>query len=421
MSDYISMNHAELLAERESLQKQYEEFVKKGLKLDMSRGKPAPNQLDLSNALLEITDYIDQNGTDTRNYGMLEGCGEAREYFAQQLGASVEETIVSGASSLNIMYLAIQLGMYHGFAGTPWSKDGTPLKFLCPAPGYDRHFRITEVFGFELITVPMTPSGPDMDIVEELVKDPAVKGMWCVPVYSNPDGYVYSEKTVQRMAAMQTADPTFKIMWDNAYMVHHLTTEQCSCPNILQECRKAGCEDRPIMFCSTSKITFAGAGVCAMAASRANIKAMLELMFPMTISYNKVNQLRHVRFLKQQGMQAHMQRHADILKPKFDAVVTTLNESLGSCGSIARWTQPKGGYFISLYVMDGCAKKVVELCKQAGVVLTGAGAAYPYGKDPADTHIRIAPTYPPIEELKVAAQLLCIATRLVSVEKLIEK
>ncbi len=419
MADYLGMDASALKAEQMRLQKSYDDFKAKGLKLDMSRGKPGPEQLELSMDLLDIKDYKDESGLDTRNYGGLEGTPEAREFFAQLLGAQPQQTVVGGSSSLSLMYSVIDMGWRRGILGAkPW-KDCEKIKFLCPSPGYDRHFRITEDFGFELIIVPMTADGPDMDVVEKLVQDEAVKGMWCVPVYSNPDGYVYSDEVVRRMASMKTAADDFLIMWDNAYMVHHLTDTQHTCANILSECSAAGNENRAVMFCSTSKVTFAGAGVSAVAASEANIDALKKHLFPMLISYDKMNQLRHVRYLKSVGMAQHMKKHAEVLAPKFKQVEDTLCAELGECGNIARWTQPKGGYFTSLYVMDGCAKRVVQLCKEAGVVLTGAGAAFPYGKDPNDNHIRIAPSYPSPAELEKAAQVLCIAVRMASIESLL--
>lgn len=418
MADYLAMSREQLQAEQKSLSDAYIALTEKGLKLDMSRGKPAPDQLDLSNGLFEITDYIDEDGVDTRNYLKLEGIDEARRYFAGLLGATMEEVMAGGNSSLMMMYNMVDMGCHFGFGEKPW-KTGETIKFLCPSPGYDRHFRVSQEFGFELVSVDMTPDGPDMDQVEKLVQDEAVKGIWCVPVYSNPDGYVYSDETVRRLAAMETAAPDFKIFWDNAYLVHHLTSVKYTCANILEECKKAGHADRPLLFCSTSKITFAGAGVCAMAASASNMEKIKKYYFPMCISFDKLNQLRHTRFLKKVGLDDHMKKHAAILAPKFQKVQDTLQAQLGPCGAIARWTDPKGGYFISLYTLDGCAKRVVELCKQAGVVLTGAGAAYPYGKDPHDSHIRIAPSYPSVEELAAAAEVLCVATRLASVEKLL--
>lgn len=422
MADYLSMDKAALENEHVALKARYDEFLTKGLKLDMSRGKPAPAQLDLSLGLFGMTEYIDEDGTDTRNYGNLEGIGEARRFFCQLMGAKPEETIVAGNSSLDTMYTMVDLGWRFGFKpdAKPW-KDCGNIKFICVVPGYDRHFRVTESFGFELVSVPMLPTGPDMDAVEKLVQDESVKGIWCVPVYSNPDGYTYSDETVRRLASMQCAAEDFRIFWDNAYGVHHLTDGPEACLSILAECQKAGTEDRALMFCSTSKITFAGAGVSALAASPANRARFSQFLVPMTIGYDKVNQLHHVRFLKQEGgVAAHMKKHAALIAPKFAEVIAQLREELMPCGTIARWTEPKGGYFISLFVTPGCAKRIVQLCKEAGVVLTGAGAAYPYGEDPDDHHIRIAPTYPPVEELAVAAELLCICTRMASVEKLLE-
>lgn len=422
MANYLAMETAALLSEKENLLQQYEAMQKKGLSLDMSRGKPEADQLSLSDGMQSITVTLDAKGNDTRNYGLLEGVPEAREFFAEILGAKEEETFVGGNSSLMLMYNMIDFGWRKGFPDSPkpWKDCGT-IKFLCPSPGYDRHFRITEDFGFELITVDMTPDGPDMDQVEKLVQDEAVKGIWCIPVYSNPDGYVYSDQTVQRLAAMKTAAPDFKIFWDNAYVVHHLTQKKNTCANILDACRAAGCETRPLMFCSTSKITYAGAGVGAMAACPQNLKAAAQYMFAMTIGFDKVSQLRHVWFLKQVGLEQQMAKHAAMIGPKFQSVIDSFHKELDSCGEIARWTEPEGGYFISLYVMKGCAKRVVELCKDAGVVLTGAGAAYPYGKDLNDTHIRIAPTYPSAQQLAEATEVLCTAIRLASIEKLLTR
>jgi DNA-binding transcriptional MocR family regulator len=333
-----------------------------------------------------------------------------------------EEVIVGGNSSLQLMYYLIDLGWRQGFVDSPrpW-RHYNSLKFLCPVPGYDRHFRVTEYFGFQMINIPMTENGPDMDMVEELVKkDDSVKGIWCVPVYSNPDGYCYSDETVRRLARMQTAAPDFKIIWDNAYIVHHLTDEICECPNILTECKAAGNAERPLIFCSTSKITYPGAGVAALAASESNIQNILQNMMPMIISFDKMNQLRHVQFLKdKQGVLEHMKKHRAILEPKFNLVKETFAAQLSPCGEIAHWTNPKGGYFLSLYVEEGCAKRVAQLCKDAGLTLTGAGASFPYGLDPKDEHLRIAPTYPKLAELEKASMLLTICVRLATVEKLL--
>lgn len=423
MADYFAMDSQQRTQELDSLRKVYEEYAAKGLKLDMSRGKPAPEQLDLSMDLLTITDYKGETGIDSRNYGNLEGMPEARRFFADILGAQPDEVIVGGNSSLNMMYYLIDLGWRLGFADSPaaWNACSRP-KFLCPVPGYDRHFRVTEYFGFELIPVPMLPTGPDMDYVEALVKDAAVKGIWCVPLYSNPDGYSYSDETVRRLAAMETAASDFRIMWDNAYCVHHLTDTHDVILNMLEECRKAGHEDRVLMFCSLSKVTFPGAGVAAMAASRRNIDYILKNMFPMIISFDKVNQIRHVRFLKDMdGLTAHMEKHRALLEPKFRSVLSILDENLSDCGNIARWTKPNGGYFLSLYTLSGCAKRTVQLCREAGVVLTGAGAAYPYGVDPEDSNIRIAPTFPPLDELETASRLLCVCVRIATLEKLLQR
>lgn len=423
MADYFEMDRQQLEAEHEALQALYKEYQSRGLKLDMSRGKPCPEQLDLSMDMLKLEDYRGDNGTDSRNYGLLEGMPEARVFFADLMGVQPEEVIVGGNSSLSLMYYLIDLGCRQGFVDSPdnWN-GGKKRKFICPVPGYDRHFRVTEYFGFELLSVPMTPDGPDMNQVEELVKDPTVKGIWCVPVYSNPDGYTYSDEAVRRLAQMETGAPDFKIFWDDAYCVHHLTDHPWGTISILKECELAGYPERPLLFCSTSKITFPGAGVAAMAASRKNIQHILDNMFPMVISYDKMNQLRHVRYLKnKQGVLEHMKKHRAILEPKFRMVQDILDSDVVPYGPIAWWTKPQGGYFISLYLQSGCAAKVVRLCKEAGVVLTGAGAAYPYGKDPDDHHIRIAPTFPSLEELEVACRLLAVCVRLATVEKLLQR
>ncbi len=423
MKDYLSMTKEQLQSELAALQQQYREYQAKGLKLDMSRGKPCPQQLELSNGLLEQNEYIGENGLDSRNYGLLAGMPEARRFFAQLMGVQPEEVIVGGNASLTLMYYLIDMGWRVGFADSPrpWRFDHT-LKFLCPVPGYDRHFAITEYFGFEMLPIPMTEDGPDMDLVERLAaEDDGVKGIWCVPLYSNPDGYVYSEDTVRRLANMKTAAPDFKIIWDDAYCVHHLTDEPCSTLNILDECKKAGAQDRPLLLCSTSKITFPGAGVAAMAASSRNVEYILKQMGPMAISFDKMNQMRHVHYLKDKaGVLEHMKKHRAILKPKFQLVKHAFDQQLASCGSIARWTDPKGGYFISLYLMDGCAKRTVQLCSEAGVTLTPAGSAYPYGLDPQDHHLRIAPSFPSMEELAMASELLCVCVRIATLEKLLE-
>lgn len=425
MKDYLSMDAASLRAELVQLQAQYEAFQKSGLKLDMSRGKPCPEQLDLSGEMLRMVDnYIGENGVDARNYGLLAGMPEARRFFADLLRIQdPDEVIVCGNSSLSMMYYLIDLGWRAGFVDSirPW-RFFNNIKFICPVPGYDRHFLVTEYFGFQLIPVPMLETGPDMNMVERLVKDDdSVKGIWCVPVYSNPDGYTYSDETVRRLAAMHTAAPDFKIIWDDAYCVHHLTDEPCETLQVLDECKKAGNPERPLMFCSTSKITYPGAGVAALGASRRNIEHILRNMTPMIISYDKMNQLRHVQFLKdRQGVLAHMKKHREILAPKFEMVKRSFAGQLAPYGKIAHWSDPKGGYFISLYLLDGCAKRTVQLCSEAGVVLTGAGASYPYGIDPKDHHLRIAPTYPGLAELETACRLLCVCVRIATIEALLQ-
>lgn len=421
MANYLAMGKEELLEEKKKLEEIYAGYLARNLKLDMSRGKPCKEQLDLSIDMLTMdpADYISETGLDSRNYGCLEGMPEARRLFAEIMGVHPEEVMVGGNSSLNLMFDVISMGCRNGFpeSSQPWGRG---CKFICPAPGYDRHFRVTEYFGFELLTVKMLETGPDMDAVEELVKDPAVKGIWCVPTYSNPDGYCYSDETVRRLAAMEPAAKDFKIFWDDAYVVHFFGDEPDRVLNILNECRRCGNENRPVMFCSTSKITFPGAGVSSLAASSEMLEYILHNMFPMTISFDKMNQMRHVRYLKNlDGVLAHMEKHKRVIKPKFSVVLHELDDQLLPCGDIAHWTRPRGGYFISLYVMPGCAKRTVDLCKDAGVVLTGAGAAYPYGVDPEDSNIRIAPTFPPVDELKIAAELLCVAARLSTVEKLL--
>ena len=422
MANYFEMNRDELVAEQEKLKEQYKKFQDMHLKLNMARGKPGPHQMDLAMDLLKMTDYTTDAGTDARNYGELEGLSEARALFADVFGVKPNEVFVGGNSSLQLMYNLINIGYVFGFPESPcpWSQV-EKRKFLCPVPGYDRHFAITEEFGFELISVPMTPNGPDMDVVEKLVaEDDTIKGIWCVPQYSNPDGYTYSDETIERFAKMKTAAPDFKIFWDEAYIVHHLTEEIIETPVLLNVSKKYGTQDRVFMFTSTSKITFPGAGVSAIACSDNSMKYMCKRFAVMIISYDKMNQLRHVRFLKnKEGVLAHMAKHRRRLVPCFDAVKTAFATNLTPCGDIAHWTNPKGGYFISLYVMPGCAKRVAELCKDAGLVLTGAGSAYPYHKDPQDSHLRIAPTYPSLDEVETASELLCVCVRLAVVEKLL--
>ena len=422
MANYLEMSREELVEEERTLQAAYKAFQNMGLKLNMARGKPGPHQMDLAMDLFKTTDYTAADGTDARNYGNLEGLYEARQLFGDVMGVKPENVFVGGNSSLQLMYFLVSIGYTFGFPESPcpWSQVDHP-KFLCPVPGYDRHFRITEEFGIDMINIPMTPEGPDMDMVEKLVaEDPTIKGIWCVPQYSNPDGYTYSDETVRRFAAMKTAAPDFKIFWDEAYIVHHLTDEIIETPVLLEESKAYGNEDRVFMFTSTSKITFPGAGVSALACSDRMMKYVCKRFEVMIISYDKMNQLRHVRFLKNKaGVLAHMAKHRRRLVPCFDEVKTTFAQRLTPCGDIAHCTNPKGGYFISLYVMPGCAKRVAQLCKEAGLVLTGAGAAFPYGKDPEDSHLRIAPTYPSLSEVEQASELMTVCVRLATVEHLL--
>ncbi len=425
MKAYQTMNKEELLIVKDELQKKYQDFKAMGLKLDMSRGKPSAEQLDISMGMMDVlnsnTSLICEEGIDCRNYGNLNGIKEARELLGAISEVSPENIIIYGNSSLNIMYDTIARSMTHGVLGsTPWCKLDK-IKFLCPVPGYDRHFAITEFFGIEMVNVPMTEAGPDMDIVEKLVsEDAAIKGIWCVPKYSNPQGYTYSEDTVKRFAALQPAAEDFRIYWDNAYSVHHLyQDDQDFCLEILSECEKAGNPDMVYKFTSTSKISFPGSGVAAIATSEKNVKDILKQLTLQTIGHDKVNQLRHVRYFKDlQGVHEHMMKHADSMRPKFEMVIKTM-ESEFSGLEIASWTSPKGGYFISFESLDGCAKEIVQRAKEAGVVLTPAGATYPYGKDPKDSNIRIAPSYPTVAELKKAMELFVICVKLVSAEHIL--
>lgn len=419
------MSKAELTSFRDEAKKQYEDFKAQGLKLDMSRGKPCTEQLDLSLPMADIlnssSSYVDADGVDVRNYGFLTGISEAKKLFADLLGVQPSNVIVGGSSSLNLMYdcvaRAMQFGVYGG--DKPWGKLDK-VKFLCPVPGYDRHFGITETFGVEMINVPMTPTGPDMDMVEKLVsEDESIKGIWCVPMYSNPDGYTYSDETVKRFAALKPAAKDFRIFWDNAYCIHHLKDDHDSLLNIFDEAKKCGSEDMIFEFASTSKITFPGAGVAVLVASENNIAQITKLLGMQNISYDKVNQLRHVRYFKDaEGLRAYMKKHQAILEPKFDLVIKTLTDSMGDL-DILTWNVPKGGYFISVNTMNGCAKEVARLCKEGGVVLTGAGATFPYKKDPDDKNIRLSPSYPTTEDLAKAMELFCICVKLASAEKLL--
>ena len=425
MKPYKEMTREELEAQKAELEKQFADAKGKGLQLDMSRGKPEPAQLDMGMALMDVlksdSDMKCMEGIDTRNYGLMDGITEAKHLMADVMGVPAENVIVFGNSSLSIMYDMVSRSVTHGVMGsTPWCKLDK-VKFLCPVPGYDRHFAITQHFGIEMITIPMTPDGPDMDLVEKYVsEDEAVKGIWCVPKYSNPSGITYSDETVKRFAALKPAAKDFRIYWDNAYAVHHLYEDkQDTLLEILSECEKAGNPDIVYEFCSTSKISFSGAGIAAMASSPANLADIKKTLTLRTIGYDKVNQMRHARFFKNvEGMLAHMKKHADIIRPKFEAVLSVLEKELGGLG-LGEWTKPLGGYFISFDAMDGCAKEIVAKCKEAGVVLTGAGATFPYGKDPKDSNIRIAPTYPTAEEMAAATDVFVLCVKLVSVEKLL--
>lgn len=423
---YNDMSKEELLALKESLNKEYAEAKAKGLALDMSRGKPSAKQLDVSLGLLDTinssSDLKALDGTDCRNYGVLDGIPEAKKLMADMMGTTPDHVIVYGNASLNIMYDQISRAYTHGILGnTPWCKLDK-VKFLCPVPGYDRHFAITERFGIEMINIPMSESGPDMGMVEEYVsKDASVKGIWCVPKYSNPQGYTYSEETVKRMAALKPAAEDFRIFWDNAYVIHDLYDDnKDEIADIISECEKAGNPDMVFEFASTSKVSFPGSGIAALASSANNIADIKKQLTIQTIGHDKLNQLRHVRFFKDiNGLKEHMRKHAKFMRPKFEAVESVLEEELGGLG-IGSWTEPKGGYFISFEALDGCAKAIVAKCKEAGVKLTGAGATFPYGKDPKDSNIRIAPSFPTPEEMKQAADLFVLCVKLVSVEKLLE-
>lgn len=427
MKPYQELSREELLSLEEELQKAYDAFKNRNLKLDMSRGKPSKEQLDLSMGMMDVLssglNLVGEEGVDCRNYGVLDGIKEAKELLGAISEVSADKIIIYGNSSLNVMYDTISRSMTHGVMGsTPWCKLDK-VKFLCPVPGYDRHFAITEYFGIEMINVPMTPTGPDMDMVEKLVsEDEAIKGIWCVPKYSNPQGISYSDETVKRFAALKPAAKDFRIYWDNAYSVHHLyDDEQDVILEILDECEKAGNPDMVYKFTSTSKISFPGSGIAAIATSKNNIEEIKKQLTIQTIGHDKVNQLRHVHFFKNlDGVVEHMRKHAAILRPKFEAVIDTLETELGGLG-IGSWVKPKGGYFISFEAMEGCAKAIVAKAKEAGIVMTNAGATYPYGKDPHDSNIRIAPSFPFADELALAAQLFVLCVKLVSVQKLLGK
>ena len=426
MTAYKDLSKEELLELKKGLEARFEEIKAKGLSLDMSRGKPAADQLNLSMGMMDVLNSSEEltcaNGVDCRNYGGLDGIDEAKQLLADMMEVPKDNIVIFGNSSLNIMYDTIARSMTHGVMGsTPWAKLDK-VKFLCPVPGYDRHFAITEHFGIEMINVPMTSTGPDMDMVEKLVSsDPAIKGIWCVPKYSNPQGITYSDETVFRFANLKPAAEDFRIFWDNAYCVHHLYEDkQDYLIEILMECKKAGNPDMVYKFSSTSKISFPGSGIAAMAASDANLEDIRSTMRVQTIGHDKVNQLRHVRFFGDiHGIVEHMKKHADILRPKFEKVWEVLDRELGGL-EIGTWTKPLGGYFISFDSMEGCAKAIVAKAKEAGLVLTGAGATYPYGKDPKDSNIRIAPSFPTVEELAVAVEIFVLSVKLVSIDKLLE-
>ncbi|MGN0560946.1 MAG: aminotransferase class I/II-fold pyridoxal phosphate-dependent enzyme [Candidatus Fimenecus sp.] len=419
---YSQMSKDELRARKAELDKEFAEIKKLNLKLDMSRGKPGADQLDLSMDMLKtvigVCDCKAENGFDCRNYGVLDGLPECKALFAQMLEVSPDNIIIGGASSLNLMFDYIAQCMTKGAGGAPWMQQGK-IKFICNVPGYDRHFTICEHFGIEMLNVEMTENGPDVEKIRELVKDESVKGMFCVPKYSNPDGITYSDDTVRALAALQPAAKDFRVIWDNAYVVHDLTDTPDRLLNIFEACKPFGTEDMFVEFTSTSKISFPGAGVSAIAASDNNIKAIKARLAMQTISYDKMNQLRHVKYFKNlDGITAHMKKHAAIIAPKFKIVLDALENELKE-NDLARWTKPNGGYFISLNTTGCSAKRVGELCKELGVVLTSVGATYPYGIDAQDRNIRIAPTYPSTDELKKAAEVLCLCIKLATLEKLV--
>ena len=426
MESYQNLSKEQLLALKSELEASYEEKKALNLQLDMSRGKPSPSQLDVSLGLMDALNsnsvLKSEDGTDCRNYGVLDGIPEAKKLMADMMGTTADHIIIFGNASLTIMYDSISRSYTHGVLGsTPWCKLDK-VKFLCPVPGYDRHFAITERFGIEMINVPMTQDGPDMDMVEELVaNDDSIKGIWCVPKYSTPQGYCYSDETVRRFANLKPAAKDFRIYWDNAYVIHHLYEDnQVEIPDIISECEKAGNPNLVYEFASTSKVSFPGSGIAAMAASAENLADVKKQMTIQTIGYDKLNQLRHVAYFKNiDGLKAHMKKHADAMRPKFEAVLKVLDEELTGA-EIGSWVKPLGGYFISFDAMEGCAKKIVAKCKEAGVTLTNAGATFPYGKDPKDSNIRIAPSFPTPEEMAVATDLFVLCVKLVSVEKLLE-
>ena len=425
MTAYKDLSKDELKALKKELTRKFEEVKAKGLKLDMSRGKPSTEQLNLSMGMMDVltssSDLVCEEGVDCRNYGVLDGIREAKQLLADMMEVPKDNIVIFGNSSLNVIYDTVARSMIHGVMGsTPWCKLDK-VKFLCPVPGYDRHFAITEHFGIEMINVPMTPTGPDMDMVEKLVSsDPAIKGIWCVPKYSNPQGITYSDETVHRFAKLNPAAEDFRIYWDNAYGIHHLYEDkQDYLIEILMECKKEGHPDMVYKFSSTSKISFPGSGIAAIAASDANLAEIREQMKIQTIGHDKLNQLRHARYFKNiHGMVEHMKKHAASMRPKFDTVLASLEKELGGL-EIGSWLAPRGGYFISFDSLDGCAKAIVAKAKEAGLIMTNAGATYPYGKDPHDSNIRIAPSYPTLDEIKRAMEVFTLSVKLVSVEKLL--
>ena len=422
---YADLTKEELMELKKSLKAEYKAMQAKDLKLDMSRGKPSQEQLDISMGLMDVlssdADLMSENGSDCRNYGVLDGIPEAKELMGDMMEVPADNLIIYGNSSLNVMYDCISRSYTHGVMGsTPWCKLDK-VKFLCIVPGYDRHFAITEYFGFENVCIPMLESGPDMDMIEELVQnDDSIKGIWCVPKYSNPTGNSYSDEVVRRFARLKPAAKDFRIYWDNAYTIHHLyDLDQDHLIEILAECKRAGNPDLVYKFASTSKVTFPGSGIAALATSHNNLEDIKKQLKMQTIGHDKVNQLRHVRYFKDiAGVKEHMKKHAALIRPKFEIVDEVLNTELAELG-IASWTKPNGGYFISFDVLGGCAKEIVGKCKEAGVVLTSAGATYPNGKDPEDKNIRIAPSFPTVDELKKAAELLALCTKLVCAKKLL--
>ncbi len=417
----LNLSREQLQERLAALTEKYNEYKSLGLKLDMSRGKPGADQLEITNDMLDpalLGDFKASNGFDVRNYGVLDGIPECKKLFSEILDVEPDNLIVFGNASLNIMYDYIAQCMIFGAGAQPWAAQ-SGIKFLCPVPGYDRHFSILEHFGIEMINIPTNENGPDMDMIDDLIRDEKVKGIICVPMYSNPSGTTYSDETVRRFAALKPAAKDFRVIWDNAYCIHHINDTHDKLLNIFEISKEYGSEDYFIEVTSTSKVTFPGAGISVLAASDANIKAIKSRMTVQTIGYDKINQLRHVNYLKNRaGVEAHMDKHAAILKPKFDAVLDAFEKNLAGKG-IASWTNPNGGYFISLDVYEGCAIRTVALCKEAGVTLTGAGATFPYGKDPEDKNIRIAPTFPSRDELCKAVEILCLCVEISAIEKIL--